>query len=187
MNPLEAIKTIQKMIDNNSVNLSILYDCFNSITPCIIVLPLTLPKGESIIRVRINNNNQFFDDVNELTYPPSDKSKLLRASLPGHPVFYGSLRSKTSNPNGAFPRITAIYETSEILKDPLYSGSQIVTFSKWNVINSIKVFALPISNNYKEVMAFALLGYCTYYRIPNNLPSCTGAKKKVIMGQICYP
>ena len=44
-----------------------------------------------------------------------------------------------------------------------------------------------ISNNFKEVMAFALLGYCTYYRIPNNLPSCTGAKKKVIMGQICYP
>ena len=44
-----------------------------------------------------------------------------------------------------------------------------------------------ISNNFKEVMAFALLGFCTYYKIPNNLPSCTGAKKKVIMGQICYP
>lgn len=44
-----------------------------------------------------------------------------------------------------------------------------------------------ISNNFKEVMAFALLGYCTYYRIPNNLPSCTGAKKRVIMGQISYP
>ena len=44
-----------------------------------------------------------------------------------------------------------------------------------------------ISNNFKEVMAFALLGYCTYYKIPNNLPSCTGAKKRVIMGQISYP
>ena len=44
-----------------------------------------------------------------------------------------------------------------------------------------------ISNNFKEVMAFALLGYCTFYRIPNNLPSCTGAKKEVIMGQISYP
>ena len=43
-----------------------------------------------------------------------------------------------------------------------------------------------ISNNFKEVMAFALLGYCTYYKIPNNVPSCTGAKKKVIMGQISY-
>jgi len=43
-----------------------------------------------------------------------------------------------------------------------------------------------ISNNFKEVMAFALLGYCTYYAIPNNLPCCTGAKKRVVMGKITY-
>ena len=43
-----------------------------------------------------------------------------------------------------------------------------------------------ISNNFKEVMAFALLGYCTYYGIPNNLPCCTGARKRVVMGKITY-
>lgn len=43
-----------------------------------------------------------------------------------------------------------------------------------------------ISNNFKEVMAFALLGYCTYYGIPNNLPNCTGAKKRVVLGKISY-
>lgn len=41
-----------------------------------------------------------------------------------------------------------------------------------------------ISNNYKEVMAFALLGYCTYYGIPNNLPECTGANRRVVMGKM---
>ena len=41
-----------------------------------------------------------------------------------------------------------------------------------------------ISNNFKEAMAFALLGYCTYYGIPNNLPSCTGAKKRVVLGKL---
>lgn len=41
-----------------------------------------------------------------------------------------------------------------------------------------------ISNNFKEVMAFALLGYCTFYGIPNNVPSCTGARKRVILGKI---
>lgn len=41
-----------------------------------------------------------------------------------------------------------------------------------------------ISNNYKEVMAFAVLGYCTYYNIPNNIPSCTGAEKRVVLGKI---
>lgn len=43
-----------------------------------------------------------------------------------------------------------------------------------------------VSNNFKEVMAFATLGYCTYYSIPNNLPSCTGAKKRVILGKITH-
>lgn len=43
-----------------------------------------------------------------------------------------------------------------------------------------------ISNNFKEVMAFALLGYCAFYRIPNNVPACTGAKKPVVLGQISY-
>ena len=43
-----------------------------------------------------------------------------------------------------------------------------------------------ISNNFKEVMAFALLAYCTYYNIPNNLPSCTGADKRTVMGKVTY-
>ncbi len=41
-----------------------------------------------------------------------------------------------------------------------------------------------ISNNFKEVMAFALLGYCTFYGIPSNIPSCTGARKRVVLGKI---
>lgn len=41
-----------------------------------------------------------------------------------------------------------------------------------------------ISNNFKEVMAFALLGYCNFYNIPSNVPSCTGADKRVVLGKI---
>ena len=41
-----------------------------------------------------------------------------------------------------------------------------------------------ISNNFKEVMAFALLGYCNYYNIPSNVPSATGADKRVVLGKI---
>lgn len=43
-----------------------------------------------------------------------------------------------------------------------------------------------ISNNFKEAMAFALLGYCTFYNIPNNIPSCTGASKRLVLGKISY-
>ena len=44
-----------------------------------------------------------------------------------------------------------------------------------------------ISNNYKEVMAFALLGYCNFYNIPNNLPCCTGAEKRIVLGKAVTP
>ncbi len=43
-----------------------------------------------------------------------------------------------------------------------------------------------ISNNFKEVMAFALLGYCNFYNIPNNLPCCTGAEKRTVLGKVTY-
>ncbi|MBR6299033.1 MAG: anhydro-N-acetylmuramic acid kinase [Candidatus Gastranaerophilales bacterium] len=53
--------------------------------------------------------------------------------------------------------------------------------------DDIKLFShedFGISNNFKEVMAFALLGYCYLYNIPSNVPSCTGADKKVVLGKM---
>ncbi len=44
-----------------------------------------------------------------------------------------------------------------------------------------------VSNNFKEAMVFALLGYCTYYNIPNNVPSCTGASHRTVLGKFTYP
>ena len=43
-----------------------------------------------------------------------------------------------------------------------------------------------ISNTFKDCIVTALLGYCTYYGIPNNLPECTGASKRVVMGKFIY-
>ena len=41
-----------------------------------------------------------------------------------------------------------------------------------------------ISNKFKEAIAFALLGYCTYFSIPNNKKTATGAVENVILGKI---
>lgn len=41
-----------------------------------------------------------------------------------------------------------------------------------------------INDKFKEAVAFALLGYCTLKGIPNNLPLCTGASQRVVMGEI---
>lgn len=45
-------------------------------------------------------------------------------------------------------------------------------------------FGIP--DKFKEAIAFAMLAYATYYRIPNNVPSCTGAKHSKVLGKISY-
>jgi len=45
-------------------------------------------------------------------------------------------------------------------------------------------FGLP--SEAKEAVAFALLAYQTWRRLPSNVPSATGAKQSVILGKVCF-
>ncbi len=45
-------------------------------------------------------------------------------------------------------------------------------------------FGLPVEA--KEAAAFALLAWRTWHRLPGNVPSATGAKRAVILGQVTY-
>jgi anhydro-N-acetylmuramic acid kinase len=45
-------------------------------------------------------------------------------------------------------------------------------------------FGLPAEA--KEAAAFALLAWQTWHRLPGNVPTATGAKKAVILGQVTY-
>ena len=38
----------------------------------------------------------------------------------------------------------------------------------------------------KEAVAFALLAWQTWHRLPGNVPSATGASRPVILGEITY-
>lgn len=44
-----------------------------------------------------------------------------------------------------------------------------------------------ISTKFKEALLFALLAYTSYFRIPNNVPLCTGASRRVCLGKLCPP
>jgi anhydro-N-acetylmuramic acid kinase len=41
-----------------------------------------------------------------------------------------------------------------------------------------------VSAKFKEALLFALLAYTTYFGIPNNVPLCTGATRRVCLGKI---
>ncbi|MDR3753060.1 MAG: anhydro-N-acetylmuramic acid kinase [Terracidiphilus sp.] len=51
-------------------------------------------------------------------------------------------------------------------------------------LRSSDAFGLPAEA--KEAAAFALLAWCTWHRLPGNIPSATGAKRAVILGQVTY-
>ncbi len=53
-------------------------------------------------------------------------------------------------------------------------------------LNVLKHEDFGIPDKFKEAIAFAMLAYAAYYKIPNNVPSCTGAQRAVVMGKICY-
>lgn len=45
---------------------------------------------------------------------------------------------------------------------------------------------IGISGDAKEAFVFALLGYLGFQKMPNNLPSATGAKRQTILGKIAW-
>ena len=51
-------------------------------------------------------------------------------------------------------------------------------------ISTTREYGIPITA--KEAMGFALLGYQTIRRVPNNVPSATGAKHLAILGKIAW-
>ncbi len=119
---------------------------------------------------------------NALRYAPSSKEDIIATVT--------ALTAKTIT--SAYERF--IYPKTEIEEVIIGGGGAynktLMKFLRYYLPKHIELKThedYEISNNFKEVMAFAVLGYCTYYNIPNNLPTCTGAKKRVVMGKITYP
>ncbi len=44
-----------------------------------------------------------------------------------------------------------------------------------------------VSSRFKESLLFALLAYTTWFRLPNNIPECTGASARVCLGKLVMP
>ena len=94
-----------------------------------------LKKNTPIDRVRLNREKPFFYCQDDLSYMKNQDdikkylTKFGRANKPHQPVFYGALESSEIGQN----RVTAIYETSDLLNDTksICLDGQLFTLSRW--------------------------------------------------------
>lgn len=134
-------------IDSSKMDLQELYTIFNSVNN-IPIIHLTLECDSFLIRQRLNDNNNSFETESDLTYPPLEFcTKYSRANIPYHPMFYSSITVQEDVP---YARMVVLMETSEFFKDVTTCGIERSTISKWNVIKSLNLLAMPFNDNYQR-------------------------------------
>lgn len=147
---MNEIDIIKDMLATNSFSKESLIAVLERFGDDIALIPLLLLKDQKIIRTRINTNDLFYK-VSDLNYPPADCVKRTdRASLMGHPMFYGSVFTKDAEKTGCLPRIVSALETVEILKQKHTTQHATFTQSVWFVEEPIHTFAFPVSDKYKR-------------------------------------
>lgn len=102
--------------------------------------------GRKILRSRINEKNETFERVMDLTYPPAQYAKLNRLSADGEPMFYGSLFSRSSAANNCYPRIVNILEICDPFRRMDVDGSIMTTVGNWVTNRDLRLLAFPLAS-----------------------------------------
>ncbi len=104
------IEEIDKMLNSKEVDVDrvryIVRDIFNELSIAVFEIPVGIP----FIRLRINEENDYYDNLSKISYPPKEYATLQRASLVNKPLFYATIFSESqdiNNPN--YPRCTVLF------------------------------------------------------------------------------
>lgn len=107
----------------------------------------TLHKGKKIIRGRLNEPEEEFNNVLKLSYKPQEFNKTYqRASTPFSTMFYGSVvPEEVGVDENTTERITVFGElahSNEFLSDNNSVGEKKITFSRWDVMEDIQLVSI---------------------------------------------
>lgn len=133
-------------------NLDELYRIFKEVDDYDIpIVRFTIYPGSGLIRQRINLRGKEFQEVSELNYPPANYlSNHGRANLPYQSMFYACSFPSENEPNTPIPRIVSLLETSSFFKDKESTGIERATVSRWDVLETLNLIALPFWGDYNR-------------------------------------
>jgi len=146
------IRNIIKNIDNLDLSKYPHHEIKELITSVgkIGIIQTVYEKNRSIVRGRINCDNQSFKNISELSYRPKHlNSNYYRASTPNMTMFYGAIIPEyidDAQINQAY--ITVSFEISKFIKELEKSGQIKLTFSKWEIIEPITVVSILSHEEY---------------------------------------
>ncbi|AXT19790.1 hypothetical protein D7030_01365 [Flavobacteriaceae bacterium AU392] len=111
------------------------------------VLLTTLHKGKKIIRGRLNNGNEVFDNTSKLSFKPEEfNTTYQRASTPNKSMFYGAIVPEGIGVDERIiERITVFGELAHsdtFLSDNSSVGEKKITFSRWDVLDDINLVSI---------------------------------------------
>ena len=130
-----------------------------------------MPKKEdtnitmSVIGDIMCHNSQYIDAFNSETYDFSYVFEDIKDYINSADIAIGNLETTFAGAKKGYsnyPRFNTPEQLAKNLKD------------------------FGIDDKFKEALAFAILGFCTLEHKENNIPTCTGAKKRVIMGIVAH-
>ncbi|MBK8656760.1 MAG: hypothetical protein IPN20_23250 [Haliscomenobacter sp.] len=147
---IKAFRKLKKIgnnldkVDYNEVK-SIIKDSIQKIPIC----TAKVNKGHFIDRARINKGNDLFDCESQVSYIKDKKvideylTEFGRANKPHEVMFYGSVISTLIEQ----PRMTALWETSELLadKNSVNVKGQLFTISRFDITENFEVLELVFS------------------------------------------
>lgn len=123
----------------------------NSVTVGIPIMTVIIPKGKRLVRSRLNEDINRFNEIGELSFVPHDKNKkYARASTPNNTMFYASTSAPNQNIKLYETEIT-FYETVAFLNNSESSGYAKITYGNWFPKEDLTLLAIiPYTKEYEK-------------------------------------
>lgn len=117
---------------------------------------VTFHKGKSVMRARVNNDNERFEKKSDYSFKPQEyNNSYQRASTPKNTMFYATtVPDSLEEGDLDNMRVIGVTETIPMLRDKTKSGYQKISFGRWFVHEDLHLIAIVHKKDYTKESSY---------------------------------